>query len=112
MPEGTCMRRGPHILPGEIAAASIPSLGIVRNYDDLHRILRQRADHLRLTRANLDEIAGLPSGYAGKLLGKAKVKKPGAMSLAALLGSLGLALVAIEDPDAMARMAPRHERAR
>jgi hypothetical protein len=46
----------------------IDTLGEVWSYEDLHRIMRARANDLNLSREAIDAIAGLQSGYAAKLL--------------------------------------------
>ena len=69
-------------------------------------ICRARSDELGLSRAELDRIAGLPSGYAGKILSVGKRKHPkrmGMISLEIVLVTLGLKLVLIEDEAATAR---------
>jgi hypothetical protein len=73
--------------------------GVARSYDDLHAIIRARADELQTTRESIDEVAGLQAGYSGKLLGNSKAKKIGPVSMGPLLAVLGLALAVIEDPE-------------
>jgi hypothetical protein len=71
-------------------------LAVVTDYADLVRALRDRAQALDVNRLDLDEAAGLPAGYSGKVLGPAMVKSLGRVSLGTLLGALGLALVVVE----------------
>ncbi len=78
-------------------------LGIVRDYDELHALLRQRADELAVSRSELDDATKLADGYCGKLLGAGQVKGIGKVSLGPILDVLGLALIVVEDPAAMAR---------
>lgn len=82
-------------------------LAEIRNYDDLHRALRARVDEVNISRTAIDELSGLPDGYAGKLLGNAQVKKLGPLSMGALLQALGLKLHLVEDTDQSARMCER-----
>lgn len=83
-------------------------LGIASDYADLHRILRERADALNVSRMSIDEVAGLPVGYSAKLLQPIPEKALGAMSLNALLGALGLELVVCESPKVWGRVAARY----
>jgi hypothetical protein len=62
---------------------------------------------LELSRLELDRIAGLPSGYAGKILSKEPVKTIGLHSLGPVLQSLGLVLCVLEDPAARDRTLAR-----
>jgi hypothetical protein len=70
---------------------------------------RARADELELSRLEIDRLGGLPSGYAGKLLGKdgaapgRKHKKMWPIALESMLGVLGLKILLIEDDAATAR---------
>lgn len=84
------------------------SLGIIRNYDDLHAALRARVEHLNISRTTLDELAGLTPYYSAKLLSPKQLKRIGAISLGPLLGALGLALVVVEDDEQMKRMRARY----
>jgi hypothetical protein len=82
-------------------------LAEARTYDELHAALRNRADQLQVSRAQLDYLSGLQSGYCGKLLSKTRIKNFGRQSLGPLLTVLGLCLQVVEDPAAMARIGPR-----
>lgn len=81
------------------------ALGIARSYDDLHRIMRARADELEVSRLVLDETAGITAGHSSKLLAPRPMRRLGAVTMPAMLGALGLALVVVEDPEALARIA-------
>jgi hypothetical protein len=78
-------------------------IGEASNYDALLAALRARAEELNIARNTLDEIAGLPIDYTGKLL-SGKSKKIGPISLFPLLGALGLSIALIEDPALMVRV--------
>lgn len=65
----------------------------IRSYEDLVAVLRARRVELGLRQLELDEIAGLQGGYTGKI--ECGSKGFGPMSLTALLGALGLELVAM-----------------
>ena len=62
---------------------------------------------LDVTLATVDHVAGLPTNYASKLLGPNPRKGLGGMSFGAILGAIGIKLVAIEDTDALARVRHR-----
>jgi len=70
---------------------------------------------LQISREALDEIAGLQSGYAAKLLAPKPSRKLGDMSMACMLPALGAKRVLVEDDDALAqinnRMVKRDSRA-
>lgn len=84
----------------------------IRNYNDFVTALRTRADDLGATREQLDEVAGLASGYAAKLLAPGQPRKFGWKSFDAMLGALGLALIAVDDPEALAKLRGRYHRKR
>jgi hypothetical protein len=73
----------------------------VTGYKGLVETCRQRAIEMAISRLELDRLAGLPSGYSAKLLGKddgaLKRKRMWPASLEAILGTLGLQIVLIED---------------
>jgi hypothetical protein len=82
------------------------------DYRTLIETCRARADELDLSRAELDRVSGLCSGYASKILslGAAKdSKRLGPVSFELMLNTLGLKMVLIEDEVATARtLALRH----
>jgi hypothetical protein len=79
----------------------------IPGYKGLIETCRARADELGISRLEIDRIAGLPNGYSAKLLGKqGGVKKPKRMwpiGLEAMLGTLGLKVILLEDEAATAR---------
>lgn len=79
-------------------------IAICRSAEELHRALRARADHLQIARDTIDEVAGLPRGYAAKLLCDPPVKNLGPVSAFPMIGALGMAVVLIEDPGMMVRV--------
>ena len=87
-------------------------LGEATDFLGLHRVLRERADELQISRLVIDEVAGLSSGYAGKLLSSPPTKHLGPATLPAVLGALGAKLLIVEDRTALARLAtcPRRQR--
>ena len=84
-----------------------PALGTVRDYDDLVAVIRARMIELDVTLATVDHVAGLPTNYASKLLGPHPGRRLGGMSFGAILGALGIKLLAVDDPSALARVRNR-----
>ncbi|MGD9656193.1 MAG: hypothetical protein AB7U61_00910 [Methylocystis sp.] len=66
---------------------------IVRTTTDLRCAIDERRRQLGLTMLELDDAAGVQSGYSAKLLGPGRMKCFGEMSLKSLLGALGMKLV-------------------
>jgi len=83
-------------------------IAVVSDYDGLIAAFRARADELKVTRETLDSVTGLQSGYAGKLLAPVPMKSLGRVSLGPMLQAMGLAIVLVEDPDALRRFAVQH----
>ena len=79
----------------------------VVGYQGLVEACRARAEELGIARLEIDRLAGLPMGYSGKLLGSDGAgKKPRRLwpiGLSAILGTLGLHLILIEDEAATSR---------
>jgi hypothetical protein len=74
-------------------------IGTFVDFDGMRAAFALRKNDLRLTNLEIDDIAGLQGGYTGKIL--CGMKRPGDMSLPALLGALGceLALVRASSTD-------------
>lgn len=89
--------------------AAPQQFGVVRSYDDLIEVLRKVVTERGITMATIDEIAGLQSGYASKVLAPVPIKHLGPMSFDSIIGALGVDLVVIDNPEKMARMQARHE---
>jgi hypothetical protein len=83
----------------------------VRDMTDLQRSLAARADAIGLSREVIDQLSGLPSGYAAKLLSLAPAKGIGTLSVFLLAGAVGYSIALVEDPDALAK-AKRYARQR
>jgi hypothetical protein len=90
-------------LPVAIPSAA-RQLGVATSYDELHAILRRRADELEVSRLTLDFAGGLTSAHSSKLLSNPPLRRLGPTSLALMLGALGVALVVVEDKEALARI--------
>ena len=82
-------------------------LGRIGSYEDLIRVLRVRCDQFDIAYSTLDEIAGLSAGLSGQFLAPHSSRVMGCRNLAAILGALGIVLVAQEDPEALARALPK-----
>ena len=82
-------------------------LGVVNSYQDLHRIMRDQATALELSREVLDEIAGVQRGYSGKLLAPKPIRRLGEMAFSCILPALGIQLVAFADDEALAQISTR-----
>ena len=82
-------------------------LAIVRTTDDLREVFRRRVAQLNISLETLDALAGLPTRYSSKVLGLQPTRRFGQISFEALLGALGLMLIAIEDAEALARVQHR-----
>jgi hypothetical protein len=90
---------------GETIANGQPrTLGVVKSYDDLHQLLRARAEELNVSRSTLDDAAGFTPGHASKLLSPTPIKKLGAVTMGLMLQVLGLQLIAVEDAEALRRI--------
>lgn len=87
-------------------------LGIVRDYDDLRALLRRMADVRNISRKEIDRLAGWPDGLAEKALAEQPTRNLGPATIAGGLGALGLMLIAVDDPDALAKFTARAEQRR
>ena len=79
------------------------------NYGDLIRAFRERATALGMTDKTIEEIGGFTGGHVGKLLGAARTKSLGPLTLGMMLGALGLKFAIIEDEEATARIKKRFD---
>jgi hypothetical protein len=79
---------------------------VIDDYRGLVEVCQERAVELGISRLEIDRIGGLTSGYSAKLLGSGNGTRPKRMwpvALEAILGTLGLRILLIEDPAATAR---------
>ena len=72
-------------------------LGEISSYQDLHAIMRARAAELELSRESIDAIAGVPAGYAAKLLAPRPIRTLGALSMPLMLPALGIKVLVVVD---------------
>ena len=77
---------------------------LIHGMPELLDVIRARRDALNLSHETIDDLAGFPAGYTGKLLSPNPIRGVGYMSLGAVMGALGIALVAIEDSAAAERV--------
>lgn len=84
-------------------------LGIVRDYNDLRILLRRMAEVRNISRKEIDRLAGWPDGLAEKALAEEPLRNLGPATIAGGLGALGLMLIAVDDPDALAKFTARAE---
>lgn len=80
-------------------------LAIITDEADLVAALRARAEELNVSRSEIDRVAGLPSGYAGKMLCIPPIKYAGPQSFWNVCGALGLAVQLVVDPATTAKFA-------
>jgi hypothetical protein len=86
-----------------------PVLGEATCHDELVDVLRARQIALKLSNETLDHIALLSQGHVDKLLGPSRQRGLSRISFDALLSSLALKLVVIEDEKQSACMKARWE---
>jgi hypothetical protein len=83
-----------------MSTAAQPFCRQVIDYSALVDAVRDRSEQMELSRLELDHIAGLTPGHSDKILRPRPEKRFGIMSLGAILQTLGLVLVIVEDPAA------------
>jgi hypothetical protein len=82
-------------------------LAVIKSYEDLLAVVRSRMIALDITFETLDVTSGVQIGYSAKLLAGRTRRRFGNVSLPSVLGALGLQLVVLEDPAALARVHDR-----
>lgn len=85
------------------------TLGTVRDYSDLRAVLRKVAELRNISREEIDRLAGWPTGFAGKVLANEPTRNLGPNTIAGGLGALGVMLIAVDDPAALAKFTARAE---
>jgi hypothetical protein len=88
--------------PGE-QLAPVP----IRSMADLLTALRASRDELQITHETIDEIAGWPSGYAGKIFSPTPIKNLGWLSFGLALNVFGKMLLLVDDPEQIRRVKDR-----
>jgi hypothetical protein len=74
---------------------------------DFLTALRITRDERQLTHETIDEIAGLPSGYCGKLLAPEPIKNLGWLSFGLVLNAFGKMLLLVDDEEQIRRIKHR-----
>lgn len=80
-------------------------IAVIADEADLVTAWRERAEELNASRSEIDRVAGLPTGYAGKMMCIPPIKYAGPQSFWNVCGALGLAVQLVVDPTATARFA-------
>jgi hypothetical protein len=86
---------------------ALPDVPMIHSMEELLAALRARRDELQLTHERVDDISGLPSGYFGKLMTDPPIRNLGWLSFGLALDALGVALVMVENPEQIKRVANR-----
>lgn len=87
-------------------------LGTVRTMEDLHEVMRLRAQELGVTRQSIGRAAMLPTRYANKLLAPVPSKRLGALSIPGLMEALQFELVAVRRTDVPKRITAKLDKHR
>ena len=82
----------------------------IRSYEDLIQVVRARAFELETTRLQIDDVAGLTAGHSSSCFQRNIFATSASMSFGLVLQALGIMLIAVEDPEAMARIRGRYGR--
>jgi hypothetical protein len=84
----------------------IATIDARNGYDGLRVGLREYWEGIGSTHARLDEIAGVPAGYSGKVMGDAFPKQMGVESLLAILAAMGIKIELVIDYEQRALVSP------
>jgi hypothetical protein len=80
-------------------------LAVVRDYNGLVEAIRARVTQLQVSYETVTEVSGLPDRHINKLL--CGLKRFGPVSLGLTLSALGMAIVLVQDDEALAKVKPR-----
>jgi hypothetical protein len=72
-------------------------LALFADWESLIQSLNARRELSGISFVELDDLAGLPDGYTSKVLGPARTKGLGALSLTTLLGALKMKIALVAD---------------
>jgi hypothetical protein len=81
-----------------MSTAAQPFCRHVSDYSALVQAVADRSEQLEVSRNELDRLSGLADGATAKIISPRPAKRFGIVSLGAILQSLGLILVVVEDP--------------
>jgi hypothetical protein len=90
-------------MQGAGSEATPKILAECRNYDELICAFRARVHALEGVCEDIDDVAGLPTGYATKLLARIPARNFGRLSLGLMLTVLGLKLAVMTDGEVLLR---------
>ena len=79
----------------------------LNGYAGMIAIFRARFDELGITGETCDYLGGLAAGHTTKLLTRDHMKRFGPVTLGAILGVLGIKLVALVDEEALEQISKR-----
>lgn len=79
-------------------------IATARSYGELLEAFRARVEELDIARKTLDQLAGLPDGYSGKVFAPVPCKSLGPTSMGLLMMALGLRLDVLVDDAAYIRV--------
>jgi hypothetical protein len=94
---------------GGTRVSEAPVFGEATDYESLVAALYARKEAIGVSDRVLDEISGLSPGHVSKLIGPGRERGLSQISLDALLGSLALKLIVVEDEAQAAIMKSRWE---
>lgn len=83
------------------------TIAVARHYAEVVAACRKRLAELEITHETLDAIAGLQSGYAGKLLCEPPIKRMGPLTMFLVFEALGMQVAFQEDTAALGRVKTR-----
>src|SRR5262245_6357046 len=95
---------------GQVSKREPPVLAEIRGaegMEGIRRALRRIAEVRQLSRETIGWAAGLPDGYAAKVLAEKPLRHIGRHSLGPLLRVLGTKVLIVEDEDAYRRITSR-----
>jgi hypothetical protein len=95
-------------VPAEKKDTEMFATSTIGSSEDFDRVL----EILNVTYETLDFASGLQSNYSNKVIGTSPVRGLGRVSFGAILQSLGLAILVVEDAEALARVQKRLTRRR
>jgi hypothetical protein len=82
-------------------------IGEAIDYDSLQAVMRLRADQLKISRAEIDRLSGLPDGFASKVLCEQPIRRLGPDTIGPMMAALAMKMVLAQDAQAFAKYAAR-----
>lgn len=78
-----------------------------RDYPGFVEAIRKLIEKRKISLRTLDEVAGVPEGYSGKITTLPPIRGIGRVSMGALLGALSAKILLVEDSEAEAKLSSR-----